>query len=295
LSGAGDVVSDGGGFPGRSLRLPGPPSPFSRRAARFRQLAKDQPTLTGYLALLGDLAEVQHGLWESFPQTLLPDLYTGRPPLEISSWQREPIWREALRLIAERLDPGTGPLAALCGRIRRAADEELESWAAGLLNADVGSLDPGLAPFVAAALQVYWTSLASGLGAGKFGASESGSLCPVCGSWPVASLLRTGGSVQGLRYLCCGLCSTEWQRPRIHCIHCGSSQDVAYFGIDGAGEAVKAEACAACKTYVKIMNREKDPSLDPFADDLATLALDLLMAEEGYHRFGFNPFLVPGG
>jgi FdhE protein len=57
---------------------------------------------------------------------------------------------------------------------------------------------------------------------------------------------------------------------------------------------VKAEACAACKTYVKIMNREKDPQVDPFADDLATLSLDVLMAEEGYQRLGFNPLLIPG-
>jgi FdhE protein len=302
LSGSENAGCEGDGFPRGSqiagsppsLRLPTRQSPFAKRAARFRRLAEGQPTLAGYLALMADLADVQHSLWESFPRTLLPDSYTGRPPLDISSRHRDPAWREALRLIAERLDSGSGPLAALCERIRQATDEDLESWAACLLGADFEGIDPGLAPFVAAALQVNWTSSAARLDLDEFGAMEFGPLCPVCGSWPVASMLQTGGSVQGLRYLCCSLCSTEWNRPRIHCIHCGSGKDVAYFGLDGKGEAVKAEACAGCKVYVKLMNRETEPFVDPFADDLATLALDVLMAEEGYERLGFNPLLIPG-
>lgn len=276
------------------LRLPPRQSPFAKRAARFRQLAEGRASLAGYLALMADLAEVQHDLWERFLQTPLPDSYMIRLPLDLSSSHQAPVWREVLRLIAERLGAGSGPLAALCERIRQATDEELESWAACLLGADFEGIDPGLAPFVAAALQANWTSSAARLDPDKFGAMESGHRCPICGSWPVASVLQTGGSVQGLRYLCCSLCSTEWNRPRIHCIHCGSGKDVSYFGLEGAGEAVKAEACAGCKTYVKLMNREKEPFVDPFADDLATLALDILMAEEGYERLGFNPLLIPG-
>jgi FdhE protein len=276
------------------LRLPRLQSPFAKRAARFRRLAEDSSSLAGYLVLMADLADVQHGLWEHFLHTPVPDSYMSRPPLDISSWHRDPAWREALRLIAERLDSGPEPLAALCERIRQATDEELESWAVCLLGADFEGIDPGLAPFVAAALQVNWTSFAARLDLDTFGTMESGHRCPVCGSWPVASVLQTGGSVQGLRYLCCSLCSTEWNRPRIHCIHCGSSKDVSYFGLEGAGEAVKAEACASCKTYVKLMNREKEPFVDPFADDLATLGLDILMAEEGYKRLGLNPLLIPG-
>jgi FdhE protein len=274
--------------------LPPGQSPFAKRAARFRQLAEGRASLAGYLALMADLAEVQHDLWERFLHTPLPDSYMIRLPLDLSRQLRDPTWREALRLIAERLTFGSEPVAALFERIRQATDEELESWAVCLLGADFEGIDPGLAPFVAAALQVNWTSFAARLDLDMFGAMESGHRCPVCGSWPVASVLQTGGSVQGLRYLCCSLCSAEWNRPRIHCIHCGSGKDVSYFGLEGAGEAVKAEACAGCKTYVKLMNREKEPFVDPFADDLATLALDILMAEEGYERLGFNPLLIPG-
>jgi FdhE protein len=57
---------------------------------------------------------------------------------------------------------------------------------------------------------------------------------------------------------------------------------------------VKAEACSSCKSYTKLFYAEGDPRLEPFADDVATLSLDLLMAEDGWVRHGVNLFLVPG-
>jgi FdhE protein len=40
--------------------------------------------------------------------------------------------------------------------------------------------------------------------------------------------------------------------------------------------------------------QEKDPSMDPFADDLNTLALDMLVDEKGYARTGPNLLFYPG-
>jgi len=277
------------------IRLPSSQNLFSYRAVRLRQLAQSHSSLAAYLRLMANLAGVQQTVSESTFLARLPDSYNGQPPLEVSSWRLESIWRENLRAIAERLDPDVEPLSAIRKRIQQAADEEMETWADRLLAADFDHMDLGIAPFVAAALQVHWTAAAARLDAERIGPARTGYLCPVCGSLPVASVLQAGGPAQGLRYLCCGLCASEWNRPRIHCMHCGSAKDVAYFGLEGTGDVVKAEACAACKTYVKIMNREKDPQVDPFADDLATLSLDILMAEEGYQRLGFNPLLIPGG
>ena len=36
---------------------------------------------------------------------------------------------------------------------------------------------------------------------------------------------------------------------------------------------------------------EKDTAVDPVADDVATLELDLLMAEKDFHRASGNPML----
>lgn len=44
---------------------------------------------------------------------------------------------------------------------------------------------------------------------------------------------------------------------------------------------------------MKIFLQYVDPALDPFADEVVTLGLDLLAREAGYRRGAVNPFL-PG-
>jgi len=117
----------------------------------------------------------------------------------------------------------------------------------------------------------------------------------VCGFPPVASVVRIGGSDAGYRYLQCALCASQWQMVRVKCSRCDSTQGISYHAIDGGNPAVKAEACAACGTYLKILYMEKDPSVEPAADDLASLALDLLMTEEGVARSGVNLMLFHAG
>jgi FdhE protein len=55
---------------------------------------------------------------------------------------------------------------------------------------------------------------------------------------------------------------------------------------------VKAETCGSCRGYVKILHQHKDPALDPVADDVASLGLDVLLRETGYRRGAVNPFLL---
>ena len=50
-------------------------------------------------------------------------------------------------------------------------------------------------------------------------------------------------------------------------------------------------ACDGCRCYRKIFYQEKEMGVEPVADDLASLALDLLMSEAGYHRASGNPLL----
>jgi FdhE protein len=89
---------------------------------------------------------------------------------------------------------------------------------------------------------------------------------------------------------------------RVQCSHCGGSgKDIAYQfleanrgekdpGEQGAA-AVRAETCEQCRGYRKILYEEKDPGVEPVADDVASLALDVLLGERGYHRAGNNPLL----
>ncbi len=91
--------------------------------------------------------------------------------------------------------------------------------------------------------------------------------------------------------MACAHCSAQWHLPRVHCTLCGGNAGLSYLGIEGE-EGTKAEACERCKAYVKIFDLEKRPGAEPLADDAATLALDLLMADEGWARGGVNLLFV---
>jgi FdhE protein len=54
---------------------------------------------------------------------------------------------------------------------------------------------------------------------------------------------------------------------------------------------VRAETCEQCHGYRKILYQEKDPNAEPVADDVASIALDMLLAEQGYRRASGNPLL----
>jgi len=110
----------------------------------------------------------------------------------------------------------------------------------------------------------------------------------------VSSVVRVGGSADGCRYLCCSLCSTEWHLVRVTCSHCEGTKSIAFHSVEGGPEGIKAESCDDCHSYRKIFYQEKDYNVDPVADDLASLTLDMLMGEEGYSRASGNPLLWQG-
>ena len=58
------------------------------------------------------------------------------------------------------------------------------------------------------------------------------------------------------------------------------------------GAQIKAETCDGCGSWVKQMDQHKNPTLDPVADDVASLGLDALMQGEKWRRAGFDPFLI---
>jgi FdhE protein len=188
-----------------------------------------------------------------------------------------------------RAAPLPPPARAAADRLRAALPEELEGFAGALLAGAHARLDLAAAPFVGAALQACWTSLAAELPAASVERAERG--CPVCGSPPVAGVVLGDDR---LRYLACSLCASQWHLARVHCASCRATGAISYLTIEGAAGAVKAEACSVCRSYLKLFYLERDPAAEPFADDVATLALDLLVAEEGYARGGVNLFLLPG-
>ncbi|MBS6209517.1 MAG: formate dehydrogenase accessory protein FdhE, partial [Proteus hauseri] len=121
---------------------------------------------------------------------------------------------------------------------------------------------------------------------------ENRQFCPVCNSMPVASMVQIG-TTQGLRYLHCNLCETQWHVVRIKCTNCELTGKLNYWSLDSENAPVKAESCGDCGSYLKILYQEKDANVDAVADDLASIVLDAKMEEEGFARSSINPFLFP--
>lgn len=285
----------------RRLLLPERQSVFRDRAARLDQLARDHP-LGQYLRLIARIAEAQHWMLESMPAILPPPADAlakcrehGMPPLGVQTLRRDPQWCDMLRRMLRQLAPRTeGVTREVILKLDAARDEFYEAQASKLLAGITVGLDPATAPLIGAALQVYWTHLATTLGEAVIGPMEVPTLCPVCGSRPVASIVRSGSGEAGQRYLHCSVCAAEWHMVRIKCGNCESTEGVHYHGIEGEMKAVQAESCDKCGTYLKIFHMERDPLVEPTADDLASLALDLLMSDAGKLRSGQNLMLIHG-
>lgn len=281
------------------ILLPVATSLFAERADRFAHLAAEH-SLADWLDFMAKISQAQHEIAKSLPTLPLPDASTleqarthGMPPLNATALPRPAAWRFALQQLVLRLE-GTAPEAAreALKALSAAADPELERLADMLLKGEPDMAHAAQLPFVAAALQIAFTQLASQLDASQVQKLDPQGVCPCCGSLPVASVVRLGSSINNLRYLHCSLCNTEWNVSRATCTACETDKEVALHEIDGSKGAVRAETCDACKSYLKIVYQEKDPKVDPVADDLATLALDMLVDEAGYERSGPNLLLI---
>lgn len=283
------------------FRLPERATVFSARAARLRQLADLNP-IGGYLRLMAVVTDAQHAVLQDFTAQMPSQEAIARaqqhsmPLVPALGGERDPQWRAVLHELLDRVE-GAGlvnpSLAKLLDRLRLTAPAELDAQADAILAQRFAEVDPATAPFLMAALQVVWTDLASRTQPVDVPFLDQPGLCPVCGTHPVASVVRVGGQYEGYRFLQCGLCATEWHMVRTKCSHCDSTKGIAYHGIEGGSEAVKAESCDECKTYRKIGYQNKDYDFEPLADDLASLTLDLLMNEAGYQRSSPNPLLWP--
>jgi FdhE protein len=283
------------------VRLPERAEVFAARARRLRALATENHLIRDYLLLIADLVDAQHEALGQLSRPLVT-LPAGGASLQAAplgaaqSVARDPEWRGVLEFLLSRLEAVRtldGALATACARLRELDAASLEREADMLCAAGPEAFDNLSAPFIAAALQVIWTDAASRLTPNQVAYPDTAGVCPVCGSHSLASTVRIGGAYEGYRYLSCGLCSTESHVVRVKCTHCESTRGISYQMIEDQPDWAKAESCDECHTYRKIFYQSKQLEVEPFADDLATLALDLLMNEAGYSRPVPHPFLWP--
>jgi FdhE protein len=300
------------------VHLPVQASVFADRQLRLRQLAASHP-MRDYLLFVADLASAQHEVLQSYPDVPLPDAAACtaaakalKPPTPAFGWPRDPVWRTAFRRLLSlfRARLASGPARDTVDSLAACDDAWIDAQADKLLRRITLGLDLATAPLIAAGLQVYWTRLALRTvevhGERVFGHTDPGTLCPCCGSLPTASITRIGAEDAGFRYLQCSLCSVQWHYVRIKCSHCESTKGIHFQSLEPAETgveptvtgarpgAVKAECCDTCGHYLKQVLMEKDMEVEPVADDLASVALDLLVSEAGFERSGHNLMLLFG-
>lgn len=283
-----------------ALILPDPATRFARTAARLDAVSAGHP-LASWLDFMARLARAQHAvagmvrLSGSSSRIEVEGVLEATPPIAASSHRRGPVWQEGLVLLLDGLDirPAPASVRTAIATLRDRGIDGQESLADDLLAGSVESADVGPAIFVTAALQVYFTRLAASLPAASLTLLPQRGLCPCCGCAPVCGVVTETRPVRGARYLHCSLCGTAWNHVRAVCITCGQSRSVALRANEKISGAARIETCDDCGTYAKMLYQAEDAGVDPIADDLATLGLDVLAGQEGWSRHARNPFLLP--
>lgn len=293
--------------------LPDPIALFETRAARFRTLAENHP-LADYLTFLAGISEAQAEIQKSLPEPRIPSAEAldrayefGMPPLDRGRFEVDEAALATLDRLLDRAVAISMPEPAAAARKRLAEDEAIRRK----VLAEALEIAPSVETladhvFASAALQVHFARVASRMDASRMQSVGVGA-CPCCGGPPVSSLVVGWSTTHGVRYVACALCGTLWNHVRVKCVACDSTEGVAYRALspDG-GEAqpvkpgskpdsrspINAETCDSCKCYVKILHQHLDPALDPVADDVASLGLDLKVRDAGWARAAFNPFLL---
>jgi FdhE protein len=296
------------------LRMPDRATIFSTRATRLLQLADTSNPIAGYLRLMSALADAQQRALATFNapmpsrESIELNQQHSMPIVPASSDTRGPAWRDVLFVLLDSIEAAgalTPALTQLVARLRATDASALDAQADAILALRYAEIDPAAAPFIMSALQVVWTDMASRIDRKDVPYIDAPGVCPLCGSVPVASVVRVGGAYDGYRYVQCGLCATELHVVRAKCTNCDSTKGIAYH-VMGSGEeseddkaaksrsaALKAESCDECGTYRKIGYQDKAYDFEPYADDLASLTLDLLMGDAGFRRSAPHPWLWP--
>lgn len=290
-----------GGIAKTPFTLQQPPAQcFDTRASRLRFLAQSSE-LAPYLGFLADLATLQARLAQELPapspissERLQQASQAGLPPIDRAALADDAQLLDCLRALCEGATDIAMPAAArqALDALRGAEADDLRWLLANVLSDAIP--EDAVAPhlFAAAAVQLHLARLATSLPAESLQPVATG-VCPACGGRPVSASVIGLRDIENVRYASCSCCATQWNEVRIQCLCCGSTKGISYRSAGTDDATVKAEVCKECGHWTKLLYQVRNPSLEPVADDVGSLGLDLLMrSETPYRRGGLNPYLL---
>jgi len=287
------------------LYLP-PHNLFSLRAARLERLAEGH-ALADYLRLIASVCRAQQQVLDDPPLSEPVDRQRielcqqhGLPPFAADSLTREDDWQLYLDALLQcYAEPAQPAVIDALTSLRQASSGQRRAWAVALVSGQYSLVPAALVPFLGAALQTAWSHWLLSTADLKLTPGDSLSQCPACGSPAMAGVIRHRGKHNGLRYLACSLCACEWHVVRVKCVYCEQSKGLEYLSLEddrhAANQApLRAELCPGCNSYLKLLYLENDAEAEPLSADLASLVLDVRLAQDGYQRLAPNLLLAPG-
>jgi FdhE protein len=276
---------------------------FSQRAQRLHELAAENSSdWQPYLQFLAAICTAQQTLLERYAEAewvlsvantaetlLTPALLSANHSLT------DHLFADLHILLQQQLSPTA---AQVWKELLQLSSEERCQLCQQALNQQLGVAQQDYQVWVNAVVQIIYTHAALNLTATAVKPLPELGFCPCCGTDAVGAVIIGHGELEGLRYLCCGVCNSRWHSVRARCSFCDNSRDLGVHRIEQAKEGVlsgaEAECCPSCHAYRKRYRLAKQQYADPIADDLASLSLDILLNEEGWQRGGANPFLLMG-
>ena len=188
------------------------------------------------------------------------------PVLQAAGWPRHERWRDILNELCTSTARTPGFLAGfdrVC-EAHRAVPAGRDRGAGRLsIAARMDGVDASSAPFLMAALQVYWAAMAATLASRRGPESTVRGVCPVCGSCPVSSIVRLGSAHRDT-----GICIADYVPPsgtwsESPAVIVSRTKASLPFHRGWPLGRCRAESCGQCHTYRKILYQEKDTDVDP--------------------------------
>ena len=252
-----------------------------------------------YLGFLAALASAQQ-VAQDLPEPETPDIETisrsleyRMPPLDRSAFRPDTAFRSLSDRLFGELEAIDKPPAArtALAAVREADHDDFARMVANLMADSVAVEAMAEHAYVAAALQLHFVRAASVLPERRSKPVGDGA-CP--GLWRAAGIFGDRRMAAGRRSALLFLralrnalapCSHQMRALLVDKRH-PLSGDRRWPRFDQGGNLRQ------CGCYVKILNQQKDVWLEPLADDVGSLGIDLLMRETQFRRGAFNPFLL---
>lgn len=273
---------------------------FVKRAKRFAHLATSHPNKESLLffAHFCDAQQQSTEKFKDFASPLSRFGATSDPPLDRSKLLTLGFYESIVEDFLKRFSTPTrahqGFSATKQEALKRTQQQkdQWRLWGDNLLNQRLPQQQLAEHLFIIGALQILYSLAASQLDAQNL-TPQQNNLCPACSGTHSANLIIERKPHEIIKVCSCLYCSTLWHTPYTQCTFCKTTQNISTHTSENIPDGIFFETCETCGFYCKQLNYYQNPTLDVFADDIATPTPNFLHKASSHFKYeSFNPFLA---